>query len=178
MYSKLTGLDTCDDAPAPLSALSPWRAVNSYGLFAVMTTERFELTVEGSQDGLRWREYVFPFKPSDPNIAPRWATPHQPRLDWQMWFAALGEPRHAPWMFDFAFALLERRPDVLKLIEDPFAGETPTFIRVTSSRYTFTSQHERTMTGHWWNTGQRQVWLEPIRLRRPVITHEPLELDE
>ena len=68
--------------------------------------------------------------------------------------------------------------DVLKLIEDPFAGETPTFIRVTSSRYTFTSQHERTMTGHWWNTGQRQVWLEPIRLRRPVITHEPLELDE
>ncbi|MEJ2132653.1 MAG: lipase maturation factor family protein, partial [Gammaproteobacteria bacterium] len=77
---------------------SPWHVVNGYGLFAVMTTERRELVVEGSRDGVAWRAYELPFKPGDPSRAPRLATPYQPRLDWQLWFAALTSRGNVPWI--------------------------------------------------------------------------------
>ena len=82
--------------PNPAQWVDPLRVVNRYGLFAVMTTERRELVIEGSMDGGTWREYAFPFKPGDVDRVPGWATPHQPRLDWQMWFAALTVPQRAP----------------------------------------------------------------------------------
>src|SRR6185437_4658084 len=72
--------------------LDPFRSVNGYGLFAVMTTARPEIAIEGSDDGRTWREYPFRYKPSELDRAPRWVAPHQPRLDWQMWFAALRYP--------------------------------------------------------------------------------------
>ena len=72
-----------------------------------MTTERLEIVVEGSDDGQQWRAYEFPYKPGDVNRAPRWAAPYQPRLDWQMWFAALGDYRTNPWFVAFAERLLE-----------------------------------------------------------------------
>lgn len=72
------------------SVLSPWCLVNGYGLFAVMTTSRKEIVVEASQDAVHWEPYQFLFKPGDVNRAPPWVAPYQPRLDWQMWFAALG----------------------------------------------------------------------------------------
>jgi hypothetical protein len=164
--------------PQALAFVQPWRIVNNYGVFAVMTTERRELTIEGSLDGLVWRRYEFPFKPGAPGSAPRLATPHQPRLDWQMWFAALGEPRHAPWIYDLAFALLEAKPDVLALLDDPFEAEQPLFVRINSSLYTFTSAREKRDTGDWWRVGPKSPWLEPIRLRRPRVTHSPLVLPD
>ncbi len=71
----------------------PLHMVSSYGLFAVMTTERNEIIIEGSDDGVEWREYEFRYKPGDVSRRPPWNIPHQPRLDWQMWFAALDDPR-------------------------------------------------------------------------------------
>ena len=80
--------------PAPFytltAAVQPLLSFNGYGLFAVMTTSRHEISVEGSDDGEHWREYAFPWKPGDLNGRPGLVAPHQPRLDWQMWFAALG----------------------------------------------------------------------------------------
>jgi hypothetical protein len=35
------------------------RSVNAYGLFAVMTTTRPEIIVEGSNDGVEWKAYEF-----------------------------------------------------------------------------------------------------------------------
>ena len=70
--------------------LAPLRIANSYGLFAVMTTERPEITVEGSDDGETWRPYRFRWKPGELDRRPRFAPLHLPRLDWQMWFAASG----------------------------------------------------------------------------------------
>src|SRR5262249_2245619 len=97
-------------APEPLATIgrfaSPWEAVNSYGLFAVMTTTRPEIIVEGSDDGENWRPYEFRYKPGNLNRAPRWVQPHQPRLDWQMWFAALGNYQSNPWLVGFALRLL------------------------------------------------------------------------
>ena len=69
--------------------VEPLRSINSYGLFAVMTKERPEIVVEGSDDGLSWKPYRFRWKPCELDRRPRFTTPHMPRLDWQMWFAAL-----------------------------------------------------------------------------------------
>ena len=81
--------------------IEPLHLFSSYGLFAVMTTERNEIVVEGSDDGAEWREYDFLYKPGDVMRRPRWNIPHQPRLDWQMWFAALDNPRYLPWFTRF-----------------------------------------------------------------------------
>jgi hypothetical protein len=142
-----------------------------------MTTERRELVIEGSLDGTDWRPYRFPFKPGDPAERPRLAAPYQPRLDWQMWFAALGTPRQAPWIFDLVQALLEGREPVLRLVDAPFQGQTPKSIRILSYRYRFTTAKERAATGNWWHVEDERIWLGPARLRRPVIRHEPLTLE-
>ena len=73
------------------ASAAPFHVVSSYGLFSAMTTARLEVVIEGSDDGDEWREYQFRYKPGDVTRAPRWVAPHQPRLDWQMWFAALGD---------------------------------------------------------------------------------------
>src|SRR6266581_163435 len=82
------------DWPRPLVAiygrLQSFRIVNGYGLFRVMTKDRDEIVIEGSADGIDWLPYEFKWKPGDVKRAPGWCAPHQPRLDWQMWFAALG----------------------------------------------------------------------------------------
>ena len=87
----------------------PFRLTSPYGLFAVMTTTRDEIIVEGSDDGVHWREYQFRYKPGDVNRRPPWNIPHQPRLDWQMWFAALGGAGQNPWFSRFLERLLEER---------------------------------------------------------------------
>ena len=167
--------------PAPIAVLTeaaaPLRLANPYGLFAVMTTRRDELVVEGSMDGSTWVPYAFPFKPGNVAARPRWATPHQPRLDWQMWFAALTTPEGAPWIYDFALALLEARPEVLKLVADPFDGARPKFVRIVRHRYRFSTPEQKSSTGAWWVRGDAATWLPQTHLRRPKITHDPLTLD-
>ena len=83
--------------------------VNPYGLFAVMTTTRPEIVIEGSADGTDWREYVFRYKPGPLSRPAMWNIPHQPRLDWQMWFAALGSVRGDPWFVGLMLRLLRRK---------------------------------------------------------------------
>ncbi|MEK9773660.1 MAG: lipase maturation factor family protein [Opitutae bacterium] len=77
------------------SIIRPTRAFNSYGLFRVMTTTRPEIIIEGSLDGHNWRPYEFRWKPSDAKHSPRFAGPHMPRIDWQMWFEGLNYERYA-----------------------------------------------------------------------------------
>src|SRR5438034_1269638 len=81
-----------------LDAVAPFRSINGYGLFRVMTTERPEIVVEGSRDTMAWREYRFRWKPGDVTRRPRFVAPHQPRLDWQMWFAALDPDGARGWL--------------------------------------------------------------------------------
>jgi hypothetical protein len=92
-----------------LQAVEPLRLVNTYGLFAVMTTRRDEIVVEGSNDGRTWSEYEFKYKPGSVDRAPGWMIPHQPRLDWQMWFAALGTYDDNPWFANFLAVCLRAR---------------------------------------------------------------------
>ncbi len=161
---------------APLRLVAPYGIVNRYGVFAVMTTVRHEIVLEGSLDGEHWREYAFPFKPGAVDEAPRLATPHQPRLDWQMWFAALGPPDRSPWFYGLADALLRGDPETRALLRDPFDGRTPTWLRARYYRYRFTTPAERAATGDWWVRELLGLWMAPIRLRVPHVHHDPLVL--
>jgi predicted DCC family thiol-disulfide oxidoreductase YuxK len=130
--------------------IEPLRLVNSYGLFAVMTTERNEIVIEGSRDGVEWREYAFRYKPGDLTRRPLWNIPHQPRLDWQMWFAALDDPRRLPWFQRFLERLLKNEPAVTALLEkNPFADAPPQYIRAQFYSYTFTDSEDK-VRGVWW----------------------------
>src|SRR5262249_40083343 len=130
--------------PMPIQVVAQWieplRSANPYGLFRVMTTQRPEITVEGSDDGVSWKPYRFRWKPCELDRAPRFTTPHLPGLDWQMWFAALaGDCRSAPWFIRFERRLLEGSPEVLGLLrENPFPGRPPRSVRARLALYTFT----------------------------------------
>jgi lipase maturation factor 1 len=132
-------------------AVSPFRSVNSYGLFAVMTMSRPEIIVEGSADGEIWRPYVFRWKPGDVTRRPAFVAPYQPRLDWQMWFAALGTCESNAWFVRFVDRLLEGSPPVVGLLaENPFPAEPPQMIRATLYDYRFTRIGEAEARSAWW----------------------------
>ncbi|MDE1920500.1 MAG: lipase maturation factor family protein [Candidatus Omnitrophica bacterium] len=138
-----------------VDALSPLRSINNYGLFAVMTTRRNEIILEGSNDGSHWKPYEFPYKPGNIYRAPGWAVPYQPRLDWQMWFASLSNWRQNPWLINLMRCLLKGDPSVLRLFaKDPFAGHPPRYIQATFWEYHFTGFKARKATGAWW---QREI---------------------
>jgi hypothetical protein len=143
--------------------LEAFRIVNGYGLFRVMTRDRDEIVIEGSSDGIEWLAYEFRWKPGDLNRAPGWCAPHQPRLDWQMWFAALESPEQNPWLIGFIARLLEGSGDVLHLLaNDPFHGKPPQYIRAMFYRYRFTTVEERRQTGAWWKRQELREYLPTI----------------
>ena len=116
-----------------------------------MTTTRPEIIVEGSDDGRQWHEYEFRYKPGPVSGRPRWNIPHQPRLDWQMWFAALGGPSDAQWFSGFLLRLLENSPPVLSLLaNNPFPDHPPRFVRAILYDYRFADAATHAATGQWW----------------------------
>ena len=146
--------------------LSPFRTFSSYGLFAVMTTSRPEIIIEGSTDGVTWFEYDFKYKPGDLKRPPEFVAPHQPRLDWQMWFAALGNYQQNPWLVNFCVRLLQGSPDVLALLErNPFSNAPPRYIRAVTYDYHFTDFATRRKTGAWWRRERTGDYLPTISLR-------------
>ena len=149
--------------PAPLVAVyrlvAPFRSANGYGLFAVMTKERPEIILEGSDDGLTWKAYEFRWKPGDLLARPRFVAPHQPRLDWQMWFAALGDYRANPWLVSTMARLREGSPEVLGLLAtNPFPERPPRLVRAVLYQYNFTDRAERRRTGAWWKRELRGLY--------------------
>jgi hypothetical protein len=130
---------------------SPLQMVSAYGLFSIMTTKRREIVIEGSYDGAEWHEYEFRYKPGDVARPPPWNIPHQPRLDWQMWFAALETCEENPWLVNFLGRLLQGEPTVLRLLAtNPFPTRPPRYIRTLLYDYRFTDWQTRRSTGAWW----------------------------
>ena len=145
--------------------LEPFRTFSGYGLFAVMTTERREIIVEGSDDGVNWLPYEFKYKPGDVNRRPAFVAPHQPRLDWQMWFAALGDYRQNPWFVNFCVRLLQGSPEVLALLEkNPFPNHPPRYLRAELYDYQFANFAERRATGAWWKREPLGEYLPAVSL--------------
>lgn len=145
----------------------PFRSVNGYGLFASMTKQRDEITLEGSADGTTWQAYEFKWKPGDLRRRPQFCTPHMPRLDWQMWFAALSDIDHQPWLVNTMVRLLEGEPSVAALFgRNPFPQQPPLAVRATVCGYRFTGAAERRATGAWWKrVSEPRLYCPPLRLR-------------
>ncbi|NBV87040.1 MAG: lipase maturation factor family protein, partial [Verrucomicrobia bacterium] len=126
-------------ATLPLRWAGPFRTINSYGLFAVMTKSRPEIVLEGSADGKVWKEYHFKWKAGAPQQRPPIVAPYQPRLDWQMWFASLGDLRGNPWLSNLMLRILQGSPSVLALLgENPFPDQPPQYLRAALFKYKFT----------------------------------------
>jgi len=146
--------------------IEPLHIVNGYGLFAVMTIERREIVIQGSDDGVAWRDYEFRYKPGDVARAPGWNIPYQPRLDWQMWFAALDQPWRVPWFANFLQRLLENEPSVTALLEEnPFPDQPPTYLRAQFYDYTYASAEEKAQ-GRWWNRRYLGLYFPTVHLER------------
>jgi hypothetical protein len=145
------------DLAAPLTGFAaPLESFNGYGLFRVMTRERPELLLEGSDDGVDWRPYGFRYKPADPARAPVFAGLYMPRLDWQLWFAALDGrlSEDSGWTLGLLRGVLEGSPPVLALLgDDPFAGRPPREARLRIANYRFSSADERA-AGIWWRRSE------------------------
>lgn len=149
------------------ASADPFRLVHAYGLFRDMTLTRPEIVVEGSHDGRAWIAYEFRWKPGDVLRPPGFCEPHQPRLDWQMWFAALGNYQRTPWFGAFLQRLLEGSPPVVQLLEkNPFVEAPPKFVRALLYDYRFTDAATRRQTGAWWRRDLIRVYAPPTSLGR------------
>ena len=149
--AQALGVPLPEPATAAVRALRPFRLTNNYGLFATLTVWRGEIIIEGSNDGQTWLEYGFQYKPGDLQRAPRWVAPFQPRLDWQMWFAALGAYRQNQWFINLMLRLLQGQPEVLALMgTNPFPDAPPRYIRALLYSYEFTDLATLRATGEWW----------------------------
>ncbi|XP_020483275.2 lipase maturation factor 2a [Labrus bergylta] len=135
-----------------------YQLVNSYGLFRRMTgvSGRPEVVIEGSNDAVTWTEIEFMYKPGNLSAPPPVVAPHQPRLDWQMWFAALGSHSQAPWFTSLLYRLLQGKRDVIELIQTdvsqyPFHQQPPAYVRAHRYRYWFTEPKvDGSYPQNWW----------------------------
>jgi hypothetical protein len=144
---------------APVAALEPFRISNQYGLFAVMTTARYEIEFQGTRDGQNWLAYPFRYKPQDPRRPPRIHAPYQPRFDWNLWFASLGAWRQYSWVVTTEVLLLKNDSSVLSLFAgDPFSGEPPRAVRAVLWQYWLTDLATKRKEGLWWRRELRGLY--------------------
>jgi predicted DCC family thiol-disulfide oxidoreductase YuxK len=152
--------------------VGPLHITSPYGLFAVMTTERDEIIIEGSYDGVEWREYEFRYKPGDIAREPRWNIPHQPRLDWQMWFAALGDPGRLVWFSRFLERLLQNEPAVTALLEkNPFPDKPPVYVRALFYDYSYADHSNEKAEGLWWKRKLLGLYFPAAHLKGEGSVH-------
>jgi len=131
--------------------ISPFHLVNRYGLFAIMTKKRYEIIIEGSEDGNTWKEYLCRYKPSEITRRPRRISPYQPRLDWQMWFLPFDDFGSETWFHQFLYHLLKGTPGVVKLLRyNPFPDQPPKYIRAVMYDYQFSTKEQKKQFGWWW----------------------------
>ncbi len=150
-FSLLSGRPLPEPVERVRKAVQNFGVGAVYHVFPTMQTERQELIVEGSRDGREWKGYRFRYKPQDPALRPRFIVPHQPRLDWLMWFVPTQHPVHLFWFGEFMYTLERGSKPVLALLDhNPFPEGPPRYLRVTAWRYRFTTPEERAATGHWW----------------------------
>ena len=146
-------------------AIRPFHIFNSYGLFAVMTTSRPEIIILGSDDRENWFPYEFKWKPGNVEKKPKFVAPHQPRLDWQMWFAALSNYERNPWLIQFMTRLLQGSPvDIALLENNPFPDTPPRYLQAVIYEYQFTNSEIRNRDNSWWTRKLLRPYTPILRL--------------
>ncbi|TAN24198.1 MAG: lipase maturation factor family protein [Acidobacteria bacterium] len=136
-------------------ALQPFRIADPFGLFAVMTRNRYEIEFQGTRDGRTWTAYPFRYKPQDPQRAPAGDlflfAPYQPRFDWNLWFASLSSVQQERWVESTELRLLTNDPPVLALFaRNPFAARPPIAVRAVLWQYWFSTPAQKRRQGIWW----------------------------
>jgi hypothetical protein len=151
------------------ASFNPFHLVNAYGAFGTVTKERYEIVVEGTMaadpgDETGWLAYEFRGKPGDVARLPGQFAPYHLRLDWLMWFLALGV-RDTRWFEVFLARLLQGdRPTLRLLARDPFGGHPPRYVRARVFLYRFSTPAER-RTGHtWWVRTEAGTLVPPVTL--------------
>jgi hypothetical protein len=145
--------------------------VNTYGAFGTVGRERAQLVIEGTRDelvtpGTRWTAYQPRCQPADPARRPCWMSPYHRRLDWLLWFAAMGTPRQYPWAVHLVAKLLDGDREVLSLFAwDPFAGTPPRHVRVELYRYRLLGPG----AAAWWDRARTDTWLPPLSRDDPGL---------
>lgn len=135
---------------------------NSYGLFARMTTTRREINFEYSQDGIQWTTIEFPYKPGAVERRLPLVAPYQPRLDWQMWFAALSPSyRSQPWIARLVEGILLNKKQLREYFPNLETTTQIRYVRAIVYDYDFTRMGE----SNTWTKKASSVYLRPIRLR-------------
>jgi hypothetical protein len=161
------------------SSFDPLDLVNTYGAFGSVGKERPEIIFEGTDDALitgdtRWKEYEFKAKPGDPNRRPPFIAPYQPRIDWQIWFAAMASPAEYPWTLRFTWKLLHNDPGTLSLIaNNPFPDKPPHYIRARLYRYQFAPLGDRA----WWKREPIGEWLPALSTDNAAFRRLLTEMD-
>jgi hypothetical protein len=134
---------------------------------SISHVQRPEIVLQGSDDGKTWHTYEFAYKPTDVHVNPSFVAPHQPRLDWQMWFAAL-DSWQQPWFLRLVDGLHRHEPAVLALLGDnrallealPVGAQ---FVRAQLYHYDFTrmglpGDAVRVILGSPGDAGRPAVW--------------------
>ena len=148
--------------------------VGTYGAFGGITRHRYEIVVEGTEETVitestKWREYEFKGKPGDPSRMPPQIAPYHLRLDWLMWFAAMGSYQRHPWFIHLVAKLLQGDRPVLSLLKtNPFTGEPPRFVRALLYEYRFSSA-EMKKKGLWWVREPKGMYFPTVSLRSPAL---------
>lgn len=149
-----------------LDWIRPFHIINRYGIFAIMTTKRYEIVVEGSEDGVVWKEYYFNHKPTELDRRPRRISPYQPRLDWQAWFLPFSTFGDDVWFESFLLKLLQGTPQVLALLrKNPFPEKPPLYVRALVYDYEFSDWKTKKENGHWWTRKLIGFYTRPLSLQ-------------
>src|SRR2546421_247741 len=150
-------------------SFDPLDLVNTYGAFGTVGRERDEIIFEGTTDAFitgdtRWKEYEFKAKPGDPNRRPPFIAPYQPRIDWQIWFAAMASPADYPWTLHFVWKLLHNDPGTLSLLaNNPLSNAPPHYTPAQRYRYQFVPIGDKA----WWKRERIGEWLPALDVNDP-----------
>ncbi len=145
-----------------VAVVRPFHSINSYGLFANMTLERWEVEILGSVDGVHWKAYPFRYKAGALDRRPPFVAPHQPRLDFQCWFLTFdgsGDFRQSRYLSRLLMRISAGDRVAKSLLEaDPFPDGGPKFLQVKVHRYQMTTLEEKQRTGNYWKIVETRDW--------------------
>jgi hypothetical protein len=153
------------------TSFDPLDLVNTYGAFGSVGKVRYNVVFEGTDsahpdDNAQWREYPYRALPVALDQRPPQIAPFQPRLDWQMWFAAMQTPNEYRWTLHLVWKLLHNDPGTLSLFGgNPFPDQPPRFIRAVLYRYAFAPPGNPAHL--WWNREELSLWLPPLSADNP-----------
>ena len=155
MVSLTNGIRNFDPNRPKLGALgdlseelAPFRVINSYHLFASVTRQRVEPEFETS-DGTRWVEHELKYKPGNVDRAPPFVAPHQPRVDFLLWFYGLNFHRMPPYVSMLLGKMCTDPEAVDSLFARPLPPK-PRAVRILFFIYRFSTEREKRETGAWW----------------------------